>query len=291
MLLDQIGAFNGVPGNQNFTIGINSVDLYLDYRNPEFDTHLQAYPIQILFGDIRPYLAITQRFASEASLFENPPVTKKLTDFVSIDNVRTQEVKNDNGIAISISTSYPQFTDAIPQSIIALIPSLTTDYEALIIATKASLGDVKRVNITLNIVRIGRYTQIGVTKIAYQLKDWINEKDGEFYPYDIGPQEYTQTLSVFDEDQQQVRLADLFVKDYDYQGLLRVHIAQNVARNELPSAFYGKEAELLSNMQFSLNQAYFFFNTWIAEPNGTRRNLTFYFDYSEIGIDNLTIFN
>jgi hypothetical protein len=291
MLLDQIGAFNGVPGNQNFTIGINSVDLYLDYRNPEFDTHLQAFPIQILFGDIRPYLAITQRFASEKSLFENPPVTKKLTDFVSIDKVRTQEVKNENGIAISIATTYPQFADAIPQSILDLIQPMTTDIDALITTTKASLGDVKRVNVDFSISRVGRFTQVVVTKTAYQLKEWINEKDGETYPYDIGPQEYMQTLLVFDEAEHQVKLADLFAKDYDYQGILKTYIAKNVARNESPSAFYGKEEELLANLQFSLNQAYFFFNTWIAEPNGTRRNLTFYFDYSEIGIDNLTIFN
>lgn len=151
------------------------------------------------------------------------------------------------------------------------------------------LPTVKRAKVSVSVSSVHTYTVISTWMVAYQRTDVVNEgPDGEWNVDDVGPQVSIEDYEVYDKNNKQLTLKNLFVAGYDYEGLVSYRLKEALNMLKLDVETY--HASLLRNLSFRLSaDSIEFFAS--ARINRRLESVRFSIPYREIQVKNLRIFN
>jgi hypothetical protein len=268
--------FKGLSANQKFYLSEAGIMLIFDHNTPAFDITL--YPGQLLL----PYrlfsgeIAIRERFSNGPALSQNLYVSTEAPDRQFVVNyemdARLIAVKNESGESGRIRTylnyRYPK---DLPAPLLTMVEQLI----------KNSVDKMKNLSKThqtdpaqepycetmINVNQTGPFYTLRHTVYAYGIKDLTQSFE----------------LSTFSSDGKKMALADCFLPNFNYQQAI-------YSAYERQAKEYGFRTEsrdqLFKNLSFALGQSglEFYF------PSATDNNY-FFIAYSDLGSQNLTIFD
>jgi hypothetical protein len=269
--------FSGIKGNQIFYIGLDGINFIFDDRNPEFKTGNNPLVFHIPFHKITEKLAISERFKTETSIYEQPIWDGRLlilSNFFETSESAEAFLQDYKDIDIFLVTE----SFEIPDSYKAVLPE-TTDDELLMLIEKVKMmidlysdpSQLTKATITKSVQAFGNYISVG-----WGL-ELITSIQGTDYIYD-------NVYRVYNKQGEPVTLGSLFRAGFPYEELL-IDRMRNFENFEKYS-----QQELLESLQFSLSASMIRLHTSLLKnkdvPGAYFGGSWYYYD---IGIENLAL--
>lgn len=269
--------FSGIRGNQLFYIGLDGINFIFDDRNTEFKTGNNPLVFHVPFHKISEELAISERFKTETSIYEQPIWDGRLlilNNFFETSESTETILQNYKDIDIFLVTE----TFEIPDSYKEVLPE-TSDDELLMLIEKVKTmidsysepSQLTKATITKSVHAFGNYISVewGLELItSYQGTDYI----------------YDNVYHVYNKQGKQVTLGSLFEAGFPYEELL-IDRMKNFENFEKYS-----QQELLESLQFSLSASMIRLHTSLLKnkdvPGAYFGSSWYYYD---IGIENLAL--
>lgn len=270
-------SFSGIKGNQLFYIGLDGINFIFDDRHPEFKTGNNPLVFHIPFYKISDELAISERFKTETSIYEQPIWDGRLlilNNFFESSESTETFLQNYKEIDIFLVSE----TIEIPDSYKEVLPE-TTDDELLMLIEKVKTmidsysepSQLTKATITKSVHAFGNYISV---EWGLELITMIQGKD---YIYD-------KVYHVYNKQGKPVTLGSLFVAGFPYEEML-IDRMKNFENFEKYSP-----QELLESLQFSLSASMIRLHTSLLEnkdvPGSYFGGSWYYYD---IGIENLAL--
>jgi len=285
-LPELIAPFTQLGGSQSFILGDYTLGLLFGPKTSELDTHLHGASVHIPYTELLPNLALSQRFASETSIFVDEIIEKRFVDQLEEERIVTTKTLHESHPKIVATSSYFKSLDS---SKVELIETEIQKIHAFIQEASTILPEVKRAMVVVSFYKIGKYTQQSTHMRAYQLEDEIHDgQDGEWSIEDIGPQVGSQHTIVTDEDGNVLTLKDLFVSGYDYEESIAAKLLATLQKNDLPGL--DNLRQWMENLDFVLYQNYIGFYSF-TKIESVYESVYFIIQYKEFKASNLAIFD
>jgi hypothetical protein len=255
--LELVAPFKGIKDNQKFYLAYDSLLPIIDYSNPEFDVHFNATTLDIPFGTSEGCFAITQRFYNKkADLFESKPTFYRL--FNAYHLVRTSENTNTVIDDITYTINY-NLLEGMDPVLIEAIKSHAWSY----ISTETA---ATQLDLSVWTQKFGPYTTASY----------------EFYVPLETHAAWRRSEQVYNEAHELVSLSDLFVQGFDYETFLVDYLSRRDAT--ISNHKFSDLMFTLSDTQINLVSLSYVHEEGDAYPDH------YYIPYSDIGIENLTLF-
>lgn len=269
--------FSGIKGNQLFYIGLDGINFIFDDRNPEFKTGNNPLVLHIPFHKISEELAISERFKTETSIYEQPIWDGRLlilSNFFETSESSETLVQNYKNTDIFLVLE----SFEIPDSYKEVLPE-TTDDELLMLIEKVKTmidsysepSQLSRATITKSVHAFGNYISVN-----WGLELITSIQGSEFI--------YDNVYHVYNKQGEPVTLGSLFTEGFPYEDLL-IDRMKNFEDFEK----YSRQ-ELLESLQFSLSASMIRLHTSLLKnkdvPGAYFGGSWYYYD---IGIENLTL--
>jgi hypothetical protein len=267
---EQVSPFKGIQGDQVFALVDYGIQLYFDYRTPEFETGAAVIQLDIPLSDLRPYFVGDQRFVSDTSPYLNEVKEYRfLMDWDLSERVSAEKKVVTDGQTLTLTTSYPKNIDAFYFDRIA---SLIDETQAFI--TSFGLGKVKFASRQVNYSKMGKYSLLDIYT-------GINDTNWGVY---------IQSRECYDASNKRLKIEDLFVKGFDFETIIRVKIEEQLGYM-VGLDLMDRYAELRANLSFLIRENALVMDTYAISPvDGFPYSIEIYLPYDEIGGKNLTIF-
>lgn len=281
-----VAPFTEIRGSQNFYLDESGIILVFDMDTPELDTKLQPFRIPLYYPELGSNVALAHRFDLDSVIFESEVIEKRFF-LKEISNLVSSSVKvQESNPLIESSSFYEEglsslYIDKVKAEVLRIRPFIQ---EAL-----TMLPTVKRAKVTVSVSSVHTYTVISTWMVAYQLSNVVNEEpDGEWNVDDVGPRVSIEDYEVYDKNNKQLTLKNLFVAGYDYEGLVSYRLKEALNMLKLDVETY--HAPLLRNLSFRLSaDSIEFFASAIVDHD--IKSVRFSIPYREIHAKNLTIFD
>ncbi|MDP2813592.1 MAG: hypothetical protein Q8N92_04000 [Erysipelotrichaceae bacterium] len=270
-------AFSGIKGNQLFYIGLDGINFIFDDRHPEFKTGNNPLVFHIPFYKISEELAISERFKTETTIFENPPWEGRLltltndSDSSESEETFLQNYKDIDIFLVSETIEIPEsYKRVLPDTIDDELPMLTQKVKTMI-DSYSEPSQLTKATITKSVNAFGNYISV----------EWglelITSIQGTDYIYD-------NVYHVYNKQGEPVTLGSLFVAGFPYEELL-IDRMRNFENFEKYS-----QQELLDSLQFSLSGPRIKLHSSLLKskdvPGAYFSGSWYYYD---IGIENLAL--
>jgi hypothetical protein len=267
---EQVSPFQGVQGNQVFALAEYGIQLFFDYRTPEFDTGAAAVQLDIPYYYLRPYFVGDRRFMSDTSPYVNPIKDYQfLNDWNYADQVTSEKSTVVDGQTLTLSTSYPKNTDAF---YVDRIKALIDETQAFI--ASFNLGTVKFANRQVYYSKMGKFSLLDINT-------GINDTNWGVY---------IQRRECYDASNKRLNIEDLFVKGFAFETVIRAKIEEQLGYM-VGLGLIDRYADLRANLSFTLRENAIIMDTYAISPvDALPYSIEIYLPYSEIGGKNLTIF-
>ncbi|MBN2850371.1 MAG: hypothetical protein JXK92_06890 [Erysipelotrichaceae bacterium] len=269
--LEEVSPFQGIQGNQVFSLDTTGVTLYFDYRTPRFDTRNMPFTFTIPFGLIESNFAGTLRFQLETYPYLNPVSSYSyLSTYSREKRVTLQENTVLDGYPFYRYLSYPQDTQPWAlDRIHAVDASASADIRTLF--------DGKISYAYRSIV----FNTLG----PYSILDVYTSIQGE------DRYAYLQQHETYDAEQNQIAFDDLFKEGYDIDTLLRKKINEQLSYFDEEWGMKDRVDEYLANLSFRIDVAGITVDSYAESPfNKNLYSISVYLGYDEIGCENLKMF-
>jgi len=265
----QVAPFKGVRNDQPFYLSSYGIHLIYDYHDLEFVSNFAPIQIFVEYGDIVPYLALTERFLSSESIFENPIERKEFLS--TYQPTRTIEVIITPVFNIKI-TDYITIDRNVPYVLISKLFNMRDHVFDFIVDN-------------------------GYTYLTY-----FNTQSSA---YIIGPYISLQTEFTNCETENCIWQKKSYVYDKDlnivqYQDLFRANNATQIIKDIFTNYLQEDNAfdrlnyidEIMENLTFSLIHMGIWFSSYHIEiGTNTKRYFEYLVSYEEIGYELLNIFD
>ena len=269
--LEQVSPFKGIQGNQVFALSESGLQLFLDYRTPEFDTNASAFRFEIPYADIRDYFAGDKRYKTESSLYLEPIASYRfLYESDYAHHLSENKTLLIDGKTWNTYLNYPKKLNVFYMN---RIQTIQDEIPGWVASQKAD--DILFIKSTIYANMLGRYT----------LLDMHTSIGGSTWSTSLHQQE------VYDESMKRLTLKDVFTDGFDFESLVRPEILWQIAYLDPSLRLTEVIAEYLSNMNFGLNELGLVINTYATSPTDKKTYaIHIYFEYAKIKSKNLTIF-
>ncbi|PKM86909.1 MAG: hypothetical protein CVU85_06920 [Firmicutes bacterium HGW-Firmicutes-10] len=269
--------FSGIKGNQLFYIGLDGIYFIFDDRDPEFKTGNNPLVFHIPFYKIAEELAISERFKTEISIFENPAWEGRLltltneSDSSESEDTFLQKYKEIDIFLVSETIEIPDsYKEVLPETIDDELLMLIEKVKSMI-DSYSEPSQITKATITKSVHAFGNYISV-----EWGL-DLITSIQGLEYIYD-------RVYHVYNKQGEPVALGSLFVTGFPYEELL-IDRMKNFENFEKYS-----QQELLDSLQFSLAGPRIKLHTSLLKSKdvpGAYFGGSWY--YNDIGIENLAL--
>ncbi len=268
--------FSGIKGNQLFYIGLDGINFIFDDRHPEFETGNNPLVFHVPFYKLSEELAISERFKTEISIYEQPVWDGRLLtltkEYESVESEILLQSYKDIDIFLLTNPS------EIPESYKRVLPETSEDEIILLIEKVKSLIDaysepsqISRATITKSVSALGNYIS----------SEWSLNLDTQ-----IQGTEHTidYVFRVYNKQGEPVSLDDIFAEGFPYQEFLMSRM-KNFENFEKYTA-----QELMDSLQFSLYRgAIRFHSSLLKSKDFPGAYYSGFWYFYEIGIENLTM--
>lgn len=262
-----ISPFLGIRKNPKFFLSYNTITLILDAATPEFNTRYNTAYLQIPYLTLKDVIAIKERFVDgQPGLYldESPQNIVMISSYDKyVTGSSIQEEKD--GVTYYVNYRYPP---EVPQSAVEdFVASLNLDEPA----------------------------KEGVTSVykegsMFYTGDFISASVQKNYTYNYEKFEFENEFRLYDLDGRALELQDLFNPGYDYKSRIMSELQKMLTSiNNIEGITL---EELYEGLTFHISTGGLYFATESIQQSETEvLPLNFVLLFSEIGIENLTVFD
>ena len=262
--IDLVAPFKGIKGNQAFYLTNSGVIFIFDYRNPEFNTQFQNIQLSVNFSKLMPYIAISERFRTDKSIYEQPI---RQAEFLDLSENMTRE-KDETVLYRGIEIYISEFISTdVPQFYIDKLPKLLPLIQEMI-DENVDKFDFENAYGNINADIIGEYVSLSLYYSIYT--DQII---------------YQELYITYNSRGEILTLDDLFVDNFYYRDVLWAQLLDTYPGY----SSYDKES-ILDSANFTIYHSGFNFSLKIPSEDNPSGMISFYVPYSVFGMENLTLF-
>lgn len=273
--LVQVAPFEGVREDQPFSVSYQGLNLYFDEKDPEFDTNFGGYDfVTIYYNDIKNEAVYPVRFPGEQELYTMPLSAMLVYNY---DFETEAERTTEKNLEKSIEITWPRNLSV-------------EDRDKMIDADRSRFLDEINGWYINNAVKVeetwgyvGYYCNItdlgGYYSVEHNL---YGGTDGSVLDSNV--------RRIFNKkNRKEVPIDNVFMPNFDLRALLIDQIAEEmVAReNYMPGSVFYTPEEAWDGRMANLNMYGISFDFPINDFGG---RVTIYKDYSELGLENLKMF-
>lgn len=262
-----ISPFQGIRKNPKFFLSYNTITFLLDAATPEFNTRYNTAYLQVPYLTLKDVIAVKERFVDgQPGLYlnESPQNIMMISSYDKyVTGSSIQEEKE--GINYYVNYRYPP---EVPQSAVE-------DFVASL-----NLDEPPKEGVT-SVYKEGSMFYTG---------DFISATVQKNYTYDYEKFEFENAFRLYDLDGRILELENLFKPGYDYKSLIMSELQKMLASVNNREGISLKE--LYDGLTFHINTGGLYFATESIQQSETEvMPLNFMLLFSEIGIENLTVFD
>ncbi|KAB3530324.1 RsiV family protein [Alkaliphilus serpentinus] len=266
-----VAPFKGITEDQKFYLNNSGLTLVFDYRNPEFDNRFNATTIYIDFYEIKENLAITERFYNEGvNLFEKDQNNKEFLQGGPRDFFNESKFEVFGNLELHSFMSYP---NTLPENILEIIMELPSSYQGYIDELSKSEEKVFA-DQYISVHQVAKYTNISTGFTSYQDDQYWGESQ----------------MYCYDEDFNLLKIEDLFIEDFDYEGFIKERIQKELINFNISNDI--SIDELYKGLQFKIEPSALVFITesfdW-GQQRG-RQPIHVFIPFTDLDADDLRIF-
>jgi hypothetical protein len=262
--IDLVAPFKGIKGNQAFYLTNSGVIFIFDYRNPEFNTQFQTIHLSVNFSKLMPYIAISERFRTDQSIYEQPI---RQAEFLDLSENMTRE-KDETVLYRGIEIYISEFISTdVPQFYIDKLPKLLPLIQEMI-DENVDKYDFENAYGNISADIIGEYVSMSLYYSIYT--DQII---------------YQELYITYNSKGDILTLDDLFVEGFYYRDVLWAQLLDTYPGY----SSYDKES-ILDSANFTIYHSGFNFSLKIPSEDNPSGMISFYVPYSIFGMENLTLF-
>ncbi len=263
--------FMGIEDTFNYRIRQNHIELIFDYNDSVFYTADGSVIIPLQMNNFLDLLAFSERFVTDDSLYDNPInmisfFSPEFYPATPVDQHETVDGRDwytstyNSSVDEIIKTRSDELSEEVREKIKIVLednPEYTSIYEN---KSWAQIGPFTNLRIDINLVANNNYY-------------WAS------YSY------------VFDDLGKILTLADLFVDSFNYEALLKDEVIQATQAQQI--ILTDDQIQLLSDtLMFQINSTSLYFTTLpINRDQRESSPISLFFQFDEIGIENLKIFD
>ncbi|MHC1734835.1 MAG: hypothetical protein AB9921_04105 [Erysipelotrichaceae bacterium] len=269
--LEEVSPFKGIQGNQVFSLDTTGLNLYFDYRTPNFDTRNLTFMFTIPFALIESNFAGTLRYQNETS-----PFLEKVTSYSYLyTHSRTKQITiSDESIVDSYRLyryiSYPETTQQW-----ALDRIHTIDASSPKRIKELLQGTVTYAYRSIVYYSVGPYSNIDVYTSIQGEDRYV----------------YLQEHESYDETQKRIVFKDLFIEGYDIYPLLRKKINEQLSYFSPEWGMTDQIETYLANLSFKIDFQGITVDSYAESSiNHNIYMIQINLGYDEIGCENLKMF-
>jgi len=269
--LEEVSPFKGIQGNQVFSLDTTGLNLYFDYRTPNFDTRNLTFMFTIPFALIESNFAGTLRYQSEDSPYLAPVTSYAYLSMYSREKrITFQENILLDGYPFYRYLNYPE--DAQPwivDRIHAIDQSASDEIRALFI------GKITTAYRSIVFYNVGPYSNFDV---------YTSIQGEDRYAY-------LQQHETYDSMQKKIAFEDLFDTGYDIDPLLRTKIEEQLSYFNEEWGLKDRVDTFIDNLSFRIDPQGITVDAYAMSPfNKNLYSLSVFLTYDEIGCENLRMF-
>lgn len=263
-----IQPFEGLHGDQDFVLSTSGVQLILDHRTPEFDTHGVSQIITIPYALLIPDLALTLRF-DDPTVFSDP-----ITGWQLFQTQDTRTLNNlikiiGNNKEFGLPSSYPRnMKDPLLSTFLMHRQYMVEDWTWL-----AQSDTTSFIEGGIFASPAGPYTCINGSIYAYQESEVLSDS----------------WVNCYDESGELLTLQSLFQPYVDAQALIRQALTDEV----ISSGYYRPGFDMdeaMSRLQVTLQLEGLGLFTYATAPGYTDPEYLYLFlSYTDLGISRLSL--
>ena len=269
--LEEVSPFKGIQGNQVFSLDTSGLNLYFDYRTPNFDTRNLTFMFTIPFGLIQSNFAGTLRYQSETSPFLEKVISYSyLYTHSRTKQITVSDESSVDGYRLYRYISYPETTQQWAlDRIHAIDDSSSKRLKELL------QGTVTYAYRSISFYLVGSYSNIDVYTSIQGEDRYV----------------YLQEHESYDETQKRIKFKELFIDGYDIDPLLRKKIDEQLSYFNVEWGMSDHIETYLANLSFKVDfhgitvdsyaESTFNHNVYMIQIN---------LDFDEIGCENLKMF-
>jgi hypothetical protein len=259
--------FPGVRSTQDFILTDSGIQLILDHRTPEFDTHNSAQTLTIPYALVLPDLALTVRYA-DYSAFNSP-----ITDWRLF---QTQDTRiRADAIEIIVGERIYRVRSSAPRSLSGALLGLYKAEQAHLVEAWTSIVQTYPgiyIEGGLYASSVGPCTCIHASYYAYHEAEVLSES----------------TVTCYDDSAQRLSIDTIFQPDFDGATLLRQALVFELARSSYYHPGFDLDEAML-NLQITLQLDGLSLYTHAHAPGFTDPEYLYLFlSYASIGPQHLT---
>lgn len=260
--------FQGIRADQNFVLTDSGIQLILDHRTPEFDTHGSVQTLEIPYALVIPNLALTQRF-DDPEAFDSP-----ITNWQLFQTQDTRMVYN--RITIPDSTHGEGLRIAFPRHLSeALRVPFVAQQEALVDWWTSIVQTYPGIYVegSLSNMPVGPYTCLHGSAYAYHESEVLSES----------------SVTCYDETGEVLSRTHLFKPDFDGEAFLRQAIVDEIVRSGYYHPGFDVD-EALDHLQITLQLDGLSCYTFAHAPGYSDAEYLYLFiSFASIGVDHVTL--
>lgn len=262
--------FKGIEDTFNYTLSPYSIELLFDYRHTEFYTKRGTIGITHQLYPLLSNLAFKDRFKTDDTLFKKPIKSKIFITNGFLGPTSTTESEDENGVLWSITT----FETDAPAEVIQIFKEKTkTLHEAL----------EQRIKTDSDISALYIYTSITQTGPYYNCSYTVNQNGGE-------TSSFSEVVYLYDHKGNPITVDQIFTDTFDHYAFVKKHLETQLRAQSITLSADTLDT-LVSTISVSIQSGGLHF---ITEPYkfdaSMHHPISFYVDYKDIGIENLTLF-
>lgn len=269
-----VAPFSGIKDTQKFMLTENALSLIIDYETPEFDTMNYYTRINISYHDLQDILALKERFYdSEEPLFDhdNDPAYTLIDNFSK--HIKGERLNEQiNGVQVYYESRCP--TD--------LPSSIEKDFDAF---RELDMDEIERLSKVDS--DDGYYFQESTASL---IGDFIKFNTNRNIIDGDGNNVFTSSFRTYRMNGDLLVLDDLFISDFNYDEILRRKLMESLPHGYEPDN--SEIDDLLLSLTFSINRTSIYL---ASKPVNINENetypISFPIEFTELGCENLTIFN